>query len=485
MTVKNSFFILAILVLGLSPIWLPEYPPIIDLPQYAGNLSHMSSILSGAEEWKGMFDLNLFIPYLGFHIPAYILSLIFPMTIAVKLTTALILCALPISTAYVLHRRNLPIYLALLTIPGLYGFSFQWGFMSFLATCPLFILALDRLDIFFQTNQKKDYIWMCGYSIILFFAHLYPFGLFILIYAIRFFLSPRPLRRLLPVIPAMLIALIWFISQQSQGDASTLPETVWSYGWYRFDIFFPDLLGFINVVDVKIAGVIVLISPIIFGKARFARNLISWIPFILVVLAYFLLPHKLMGIVFAFQRMGFLIIPTYLLTLEPVKNNLQKNIFLHKILIVSIAFSAVSIQFFKSWKFSEEAKGLKDIINSMPSKQRLFYLSHIQSSYWYAQPVYLVYGSWYDSEKKGFTGFDFVSFGLPVTSNSQSLQPDQNFRWSFPNFKCEHPYVNSFDYILISNIGQQDPTDFFFSSRDCQFTLVKNSGDWWLYKKNQ
>src|SRR5258708_27741466 len=70
--------------LGVAVIWLPERPPMVDLPQHAGQIALLRGLILGHSPWARDVFLHLFTPYLicyGFAPP---LAVMIPVAPAVK-----------------------------------------------------------------------------------------------------------------------------------------------------------------------------------------------------------------------------------------------------------------------------------------------------------------------------------------------------------------------------------------------------------------
>jgi hypothetical protein len=60
---EDKFFLLACLLCGL-PVWLPHFPPMVDLPQHAAQISLLLNMGNPDFPFSDQFQLNLFTPYL-------------------------------------------------------------------------------------------------------------------------------------------------------------------------------------------------------------------------------------------------------------------------------------------------------------------------------------------------------------------------------------------------------------------------------------
>jgi hypothetical protein len=61
--IERYLFLSACLLCGL-PVWLPYYPPMVDLPQHAAQVTLLLNIGKPGFPFSDLFHLNLFTPYL-------------------------------------------------------------------------------------------------------------------------------------------------------------------------------------------------------------------------------------------------------------------------------------------------------------------------------------------------------------------------------------------------------------------------------------
>src|SRR6476660_8646805 len=76
-------FVLSI-VWGALVFWAAPYPPMIDLPQHGGQVALLKEMLLGQSPWRDQFRFNFFTPYVIGYGLALPLSLVMPVTAALK-----------------------------------------------------------------------------------------------------------------------------------------------------------------------------------------------------------------------------------------------------------------------------------------------------------------------------------------------------------------------------------------------------------------
>jgi hypothetical protein len=82
---------LLVFAIGVVAIWLPPRPPMIDLPQFAGQITLLDGFIKGATPWAPKLRVDALTPYLVGYALTAPLSLFLPVVIALKilLTAAL------------------------------------------------------------------------------------------------------------------------------------------------------------------------------------------------------------------------------------------------------------------------------------------------------------------------------------------------------------------------------------------------------------
>lgn len=467
------------------PIWFPDFPPLVDLPQHAANLELARQLIFDTSDWKQLVQNQWFTPYYGFYLPAFLLSLCMSSVAAAKVVAAASMLSIPAAVAVVLRRRSLSPWLALLVVPGLYGFSFQWGFVSFMVACSALVLGIDAIERYFEESTPQEAVAIVAYSTLLFFLHAYAYALFMIIYGVRWLTSSRSIRGALLVVPAGVIALAWLV-WAAHGPAQAKQPILWELGWFRIGRLMQDLLGLsFGGAEQVLGGAIVAVICLGVGGSRLSKSPWRLLPLLIVLGAYFVLPNRIMGTYFTYQRFSIFLLPMLLLALEPRQSSAQSvrsGLKTVSGLVAGLLLALVmSIQGSKAQQFDNESAGFKPILQAIPERQRVLYLAFDPQTLWYSAPSYLHFAQWYGAAKKGFVEFNFASFyGLPVVYSppAGALAPP-NIEW-FPNqFRCDASYVKEFGYVLVK--AEIDLTAMYFADSRCGLSLVQSGGGWWLY----
>jgi len=482
-------------ILATAVVWLPEYPPFVDLPQHASNLSMLTDLVSDGDRWSESFRWQWRTPYYGFYLPALLLvgAGVSP-AVATKVVASLILILVPIALFAALRVRKLPPALALLSVPTLSGFSIQWGFVSFVAAVGVLILALATMDDVFENRITATRNKLIDWSVFLycgslFLLHAHVFAFYLLVLGARWVGTPlRSFRVIFSAAPAVVLALIWFAGVAGTSQQANL-QTLWQLGLHRVVDFFPNMLGINTTWMAQLLGVFLVFLPFALGY-RLSNNIWHVFPLVLAIFAYFVLPNRLVGGYFTYQRWTVVVIPLYALALARPPEQIaasQKRAFTRNATVtatlLAVALSAAVLQLHRARAFAKEAEGLRAMIPLATKARTMLYLAFDRESQWYAAPAYLHYGQWLAVEAANYMEFNFASFwGMPVVyKDLTSRIAPTNIEW-FPNqFDCRSPASQKFDMILVR--AEVDLSGPYFANGACSFRLVAHHNYWWLFSR--
>ena len=99
---NERLFYLALL-LAITPIWISNYLPGVDLPAQAAQATALLEIWRGNPVFIGLFEVHLFTPYITGTTLLALLSFAFPVGIAVKLIVSAVVVATPILSGRLLE----------------------------------------------------------------------------------------------------------------------------------------------------------------------------------------------------------------------------------------------------------------------------------------------------------------------------------------------------------------------------------------------
>jgi hypothetical protein len=183
MRIRNiTFYILFLFLLFLNvlPIWLFPYFPSQDGPSHLENANILNKLIfSNIPVFQEYYSINkVLLPnWLG-HISLAIFLHIFPPLVSEKLLLAFYIITFPISLCYVLYAINpANAWIALLSFPLIYNYTFHMGFYNFSLSLPLFLLFIGYYIRHSLVFKMKTIVILMLLSLILYFSHIVSLGM--------------------------------------------------------------------------------------------------------------------------------------------------------------------------------------------------------------------------------------------------------------------------------------------------------------------
>ncbi len=143
------------LLFGVAPLWAARQLPMVDLPQHLALISALHRLSDPTTLYPTVFAARSELtPYLGYYHLVSLLNWLLPLELANRLFLTLVVAGLPLSVGVLLRTLGRPRWPSLLALPFSYGDSFGWGFINYLASLPLAVLACA---FFVQTLQDAPH----------------------------------------------------------------------------------------------------------------------------------------------------------------------------------------------------------------------------------------------------------------------------------------------------------------------------------------
>lgn len=202
----------ALVTSSLVPLWLVRYPPIEDLPQHLAAIRVLHSLHDPAFNLATYFELTLSrTQYLAYYLVADLLA--YPL--GVRLANLVLVTAALVGTPYALRSLLRALgrdeKLALFALPLAYNAHLILGFFNFLAALPLALFGLS-LAVRLRVRPTRGLaLALCAVTFVCFYTHVVPFaflGFGATLVALGDTLRATS-RRLLPLVPGGLAALVW------------------------------------------------------------------------------------------------------------------------------------------------------------------------------------------------------------------------------------------------------------------------------------
>lgn len=503
-------------LLALLPLWLPAFPPMTDLPQHAAQVALFRDLLSGSSRWGDLLVVKWFTPYILGYALTFGLAGIFGVVAACKL----IVSGAMLSTLWVTRRllRNFesePV-LGWLCIFGLYGFSYQWGMISFMLAAPVGLYFVRILDWHEEAPGFRRGAVLSMYFVALFFCHALVLALCFVVAAV-FWLGALPRRqrgrhlmgwvweRLWPLLGVMALALLWL--GRSSGHASVSLPVSWDLGWWqtiegyysnakwvlaysgdwgRMTGLFPRVLGLRSVFIANLIGAGLLAAPFLLGyrptlqRARLA-------PFVALVLCLLLMPSFVFGTAYVAQRYAIFMLPMYVLVFEraPAISATLRRRSIVTTLVAAAALAWVALFSTKAIEFDREARAFRQATSQVTNGGRVLSLVFSHDDEQSMAPTLLHLPTWLSATRGSLVDAGFTGTHIQLVVYRPGLLPKasvvDHFEWMPDRFDWQLHQGDQYDFFVIRSSADMAPR--LFRGAPCAPRRVSAQQGWWLYER--
>jgi hypothetical protein len=271
---------------------------------------------------------------------------------------------------------------------------------------------------------------------------------------------------------------LWFQLVTGSESQAVDKLVIKDYGLHRFFEFFSCIVGMPPILPYVILSLSFFVIPFILG-ARVSQNWRSWIPFLICVLVFMILPAHVFGTGFLYPRFAIFLLPFFLMVLK--KKPVKRLAFRRSVCAVYIVF-CLTLPLPRFLAFHIESEGYRDISEHFESDKRVLSLIFERNSAYAPTPVYMHFPSWYQLDHNGVVDFNFAMFYGVV----MRYRPDQTpsvrsgFEWFPGRFDWHKHEGNLYDYFVVRSGYDLGPA--LFERADIPIQRVARSGRWWLYK---
>jgi len=379
--IRNNYItllILTIILFSFIPLIFVSPIPLIDLPGHMAQYK-VASHLETSPYLKNFFDYHwVLVGNLGVDVPVFILSKFSNIETASHIV---VMSIPPLTVAGMLflaneiHGRIPPT--AYFALPLSYAFPFQFGFVNFTLAAALMLLALGlwiRLGRM-EGRYLRPFLFI-PISFLLFIAHVVAWGMFGLsVIAIEWVTARErgatpiaalstAIRVCLPLAPPILLMADWWL-YRSTGDSGKIFAAMKIYSLFtilrdnneQFDIFSALLLYTLIIFGLRKIG-------LVFDRRLGASA-------ILLLVAFLLMPDRLMGAYYADMRMAAYIIGIAILALRPSSDGRTHTALL---MVAGLAFFAarLGVQTHTYWKLDHDNRLDLAALEHVPFGSRVF-----------------------------------------------------------------------------------------------------------------
>jgi hypothetical protein len=270
------------------PFWLVEFPPIQDLPNHLGRVHVLSDLLSGGAVFGAEYEAA-FLPLPNIAADLLLLPLftVFSAAVSGKILLSFVFLLTAFAGFFYLDELDAP-EMGWLALPLLWNTFVHRGFLSFLISVPLVLIALGLYHRHRGRPVGRDRVLFVLLATAVWFAHLFSFAFLLLVVTTQRFRQGGWRKAVLPDVAFLpgLAFWVWVTLAEPKGafwiQYVDLPEKAWLAA-NLFRAYFP-------VLDLVAFGLYVSAVALAVRAARRDRLLSATV----ILIAYVLLPRGAM-----------------------------------------------------------------------------------------------------------------------------------------------------------------------------------------------
>ena len=502
---------LATLAWGIAIFWIAPRPPLIDLPQHAGQVALLRDLVSGVSPWSGIFRINLWTPYMIGYGLAFPLSFIMPVGAALMTILSVAYVAFVLLGTRLRAHFGADPRLDWLFIPAFFGFAYSWGFYTFLVSTPVVILFVLAVDRYAQrpTLRRGIAAMLVGLALLLSHGLAFVFGALVAgcLYTLRLHAGggawvARWLRGAWPlVVPGIACILLYLVSVRIQSEYwahGKLPVT-WDISVMRLPRMLANAIGdyYTPKIVLGVAMLAMLAAPWLLGSRINRLHPAAWVLLIVVLVIEFLVPSTMISTAYLYQRFAVFFLPAYALVFlaRPAgaaaasgnrRSGNRRSGALPAIGLAALVggvWLTLACHSLEMRRFADEAAEFETVLSTMAPQQRVLALTFDDRS---AQAnldmPYRHYATWYQADKQGLVDFNFAWFPPQMVR----FKPDQlsavreGLRGR--TFSAAKYPLDPYRYIVIRHTAPLPAT--LFDGAPCAPRAVMTQGSWTLFERS-
>ena len=480
---------------GFLP-WLAPRPPMVDLPQHAGQVAAAIDLLRGESPWQELLTINVFTPYVVGYGLAALLALLAPVTTVMKVLLTAAFFGFVLSAIKLREQFGGDARLDWLFVPGFFGFAYKWGFFTYLVAAPLgllfLLLALTHSER--PTRPSACFVFVLG--LLLFFTHGLTFacsagagGLFLIVGRRRAGWLAAALMPFLALAAVLGAYLVHLTSYEAAVGAARGGAWAWDLRIERGATFFIYPWGTGENWAFVPAGLILLAGPFLI-RSRWQADARAFVPFLFLAAVVMVTPTRAVNAEAIFERLGLFALPFYALMFRPPSPE-ESTRRLGRLVARSagLALPVVCTVFIVSHvigarRFAREAADFETVLDAVsPGRRALALVFDAGSPAANNGRAYLHFPLWYQAERGGLVDYNFASVApFPLRYGARHRPAvGPGFEWSPGSFDWSRHDGARYEYFFVRRAAALP--EGFFRNPDCDVSLLKAAGSWSVYEQ--
>lgn len=456
--------------------------PMVDLPQHAAQIAtwwHWDHPDYRAGEY---LELNLRTPYLLAYGLARLLAPLLGVVVALKLVIWLAVIATMVAFTTLARKLGHDPWLGLLGLPIAFGYSFYFGFVSFVSATPLTIFCCVAALKHRHTPGVRSGVLLSALLCLTLVCHGVAFaiagataGVLLLRGGGAFW------ARLLPCAPSLAFAAIWLPPGASMAR---MGRDVWEVDGFRGLSLPAAIVGMDAADPVALALGSVLLVLCLAACGKLARQPERWILLLVAVGGYCLFPASLRGYGFMPGRFAAFVLPGILLACSPRAAHALSG-------PASAWLRSAMLVFVSGWlllfgvrlaAFNDETASFHRLVDALPRGLRVRSIIYERAGKAFpGMPLHLHLPAYYQAEKGGFLGHSFAIYPNSVLRLQKGIPPAIPLagEW-YPELFDAAVEGPRFDYVIVRSRAERAYE--LFASAKLPVRLDAHWGDWWGYR---
>ncbi len=485
---RSNAFVAAFLLCAAAsivPLWSVKYPPMLDLPQYAAQLSIIKHLHDPAFGYEGVFTVRWFSPYVLSMAVARFFYSFMDVLIALKITATLVVLLWPLSFLTLIKTTDGDKWLSLLAFPFAYGHCFYQGLLNFQLAVPMGIFTIALAIRAARTRDKRLAWALAGACCFLFFCHASVFLFSLVIMGVYFLAAGSSWKErivlLAPLFAPLPILLFWLAIIPAHGIGEVTGVDMATF-LYRLKTFPAILLDFTPGPGKTLAwGTTAFLVLLLIPTHGLRRHRPLTIAAGVVLIAYLFAPQYFFLDVFISQRLA-----PFLAALALAHVYLPAESRLARIARAALITSVMCWMVFLCARFQvfdQDIHRAEHVLAGIqPRKRTLALLFDRRAED--LSVLELHTAQWAQAYKGGVVKFSFASYGYPQLASF--TDPNELAQHRAQEQLSHHPdtYVwneqDNYDYFVLRSYTNKG--DKFFPS-GTPVRLLLQKGPWRLYER--
>ena len=473
-------------LVGILPIWLSQYPPGVDFPQYAGQLYVIKHLIAQDPQYTVKYTLNWATPYWLGYILVTALAYMVSIVTAIKIALVLEMWSTTYITYLILNEEGTDPRWAFLTVLFYFNMPFYFGFVNFLISIPLslwvYLLVVRRS----KNHNEGTAISLFVSMLLLFSAHALTWAYILGLCFCRTMATDwnvkKTILRIWPLMLTVPIALLWWVFTIHHANAENAHQIYWGWGVYRFSQL-PNILLITHQTGFA-WGVVAFIAlvPLLSGFNYDVRAQ-KMLPFLYAAAMYGFAPHSFQNISFIQERF-IVYIPLLLIFMIRFNATSVRAKVPHKLVTgaVYLILGMVVINngiIFQG--FNQETRNFQKIEAEIPAHSHVLSMEVDRFSRFLWAPVFLHFPVWLQAECGAQVDFSFASLFNEVVIYRHPSSIPFGFEWMPAWFDWKQLHGSEFDYFVAR--FPVNPQNLLFKAEANKVIPVLHDGEWYLFKK--